>query len=72
MSTFRTAKYRAATAAAGDLTAYAIHQRTGVDQTVLSRTFRGRTMPSIRTLRALAAPYGLVIDDLIEPAEGAA
>ncbi|MGR7003421.1 hypothetical protein ACU686_44695 [Yinghuangia aomiensis] len=55
MSTFRTATYRAATDAAGDLTAYAIHQRTGVDQTVLSSDVRGRTMPSIRTLRARRA-----------------
>lgn len=50
----------------GDSTDYAIARRVGLRQSTISRLLTGRTTPSVGTLLALRAAYGLPLDDLIE------
>ncbi|WP_143657950.1 helix-turn-helix domain-containing protein [Embleya scabrispora] len=61
----RTDRLRSAAAARGDHTGQAIHRTTGVSAGVISRTLNGRTVPSLKTLIRLGAPYGLTLDDLV-------
>lgn len=59
-------RLRAAAAARGDHTSYAISKRTGVAQSTLSRLRRGIAKPAADTLLTLATTYGLSVDELID------
>lgn len=50
----------------GDSTDYAIARRVGLRQSTISRLLTGRTTPSLPTLVALRAAYGVSLDDLVE------
>jgi transcriptional regulator with XRE-family HTH domain len=76
MSTYRFRADRLTSAAegAGDHSSYAIAKRTGLSQTAVNRIRQGASEPTVASLVALATPYGLGLDDLIErvPAEATA
>lgn len=74
MSTFRFRADRLTAAAeeVGDRSSYAIAKRTGLSQSVVQRIRSGASEPSLGSLVALAVPYDLTLDDLVElptPAE---
>jgi transcriptional regulator with XRE-family HTH domain len=68
MSTYRFRADRLATAAEkkGDHSSYAIAKRTGLSQTAVNRIRQGLSEPTVASLVALATPYDLALDDLIE------
>lgn len=68
MSTYRFRADRLATAAEkkGDCSSYAIAKRTGLSQTAVNRIRQGLSEPTVASLVALATPYDLALDDLIE------
>lgn len=68
MSTYRFRADRLAEAAraAGDRSSYAIAKRTGLSQTAVQRIRKGTSEPTLASLIALAAPYQLTLDELIE------
>ncbi|WP_333769600.1 helix-turn-helix domain-containing protein [Streptomyces sp. IBSBF 2435] len=73
MSTYRFRADRLTTAAkqVGDRSSYAIAKRTGLSQTAVNRIRQGTSAPTVASLVALAVPYNLTLDELIErvPAE---
>lgn len=68
MSTYRFRRDRLAEAAQakGDATRYAIAQRTGLDESTLSRWYAGKSTPSTASLLRLASTYELGVEDLVE------
>lgn len=66
----RSERLHEAAAARGDHSNYAIAKRTGLNQTTLSRICRGVAKPAAQTLLALAAAYGLSIDELVDRETG--
>jgi transcriptional regulator with XRE-family HTH domain len=71
---FRADRLTSAAMAAGDRSSYAIAKRTGLSQTAVNRIRQGASEPTVASLVALAIPYGLTLDELIErtPAEASA
>jgi transcriptional regulator with XRE-family HTH domain len=71
MSTYRFRAERLAEAAkkAGDRSSYAIAKRTGLSQTAVNRIRQGVVDPTVASLIALADPYQLTLDELIERVE---
>jgi transcriptional regulator with XRE-family HTH domain len=55
----------AAAAEHGDQTATKISKRTGISQAALSRLLARQTKPSVNTLVAFRAAYGISLDELI-------
>jgi transcriptional regulator with XRE-family HTH domain len=74
MTTYRlrSDRLREAAEAKGDSTSYAVHKRTGIAESTLSRLHSGKTKPSIDSLLTLANTYGIDVDELIEREEQAA
>lgn len=58
-------KLRAVAAARGDVSGYAIAQRTGLDETTVSRLLRRKVRPGVKTLLILRKAYGARVDDYI-------
>jgi transcriptional regulator with XRE-family HTH domain len=71
MSTYRFRADRLAEAAkkVGDRSSYAIAKRTGLSQTAVNRIRQGVVDPTVASLIALADPYQLTLDELIERVE---
>lgn len=62
----REAPLKAAAAAKGDHSSYAISRRTGLAESTLSRLRRGMAKPAADTLLILATTYGLTVEELVE------
>lgn len=58
-------------AQAGDRTHAQIARRLSLRQSTVSRLLSGTTSPSLPTLLAIRAAYGIPLDDLVLPEEGA-
>jgi transcriptional regulator with XRE-family HTH domain len=71
MSTYRFRADRLTEAATrvGDRSSYAIAKRTGLSQTAVNRIRQGVVDPTVASLIALADPYELTLDELIERIE---
>lgn len=71
---FRADRLTSAAKAVGDRSSYAIAKRTGLSQTAVNRIRQGASEPTVDSLVALAIPYNLTLDELIErvPAEASA
>lgn len=63
---FRTDVLTTKAKAAGDTTLSLIAQRTGVQESTISRLLAGRTTPTVATLAAIADAYGTTLDDLVQ------
>lgn len=78
MASFNADRFKSVAAEHGDTILDDFTARTGVDQAVLSRIFRGVRKPNFDTIARLADAYGIPVDDLIlrdpdpEPTEGTA
>lgn len=70
-SAFSVDVLRATATRHGDKDGAAISKRTGVSQSTLSRLFAGQTVPTLPTLVAIRAAYGLGLDEMV-PTETAA
>jgi transcriptional regulator with XRE-family HTH domain len=63
---FRADRLTEAARKAGDRSSYAIAKRTGLSQSAVNRIRQGTSVPTLDSLVALAWPYALSLDDLIE------
>lgn len=57
---------REAAAKRGDISGYAIAQRTGVPESSISRFLRGQSQPGAISLLRLCNAYEVTTDDLVE------
>ena len=65
----RVEKLRAAAHSRGDHTGYAIHKRTGLNESTVSRILNGKSQPGTKSLARICAAYGVTVDELMAPIE---
>lgn len=62
----RTDRLRAIARQKGDISGYAIAQRTGLAESTISRLLRGRTQPGAKALMRFCDAYDTDADELME------